>query len=37
MPQGPSITEQNGIATLEGKLRMGSFDQASDGGILSAG
>lgn len=37
MPQGPSITESNGIATLEGKLKIGNFDQTSDGGILSGG
>ena len=35
MPQGPSLTEQHGRATLEGKLKLSSMEQ--DGGILSAG
>ena len=37
MAQGPSIAESNGIAILEGKLKMGSVDQVADVGMLSAG
>lgn len=38
MPKGPSLTESNGIATLEGKLRLidGTTGQSGNGDFESA-